>query len=366
MLRDFNIPVQDSFNIWFNKEKRKEFYTTSVIMYKSTFNHNSNNRFHSIILKPKESEVFSKNIYFTTSNFKDPFEENYGTFLIKFINSDFSSFEKAYFSFFCFYGFSILQEFYNDIPKPKLFNIADEFIATYQPVFNKVKPKLKTLQYLIKRCINYMYNLNNNFKDKNYSPFEKYLSYSISNNMFKYSTNIEVFYFQLFAHDTLNISSQSITPKIVKKYLENSIIDVNDSAVFHTSYLSNILYVSLLEVASNNDIKIKTCKNCGKYFIPIKTTEKYCNIVYYQDEETCKMNGANNSYSKRRKSVEGIKFYRNNYQRRLMQVKRSDNKQLKLAFENWKKLARDKIKEFNNNEITAEELLEWMKRNKDT
>ncbi len=31
-----------------------------------------------------------------------------------------------------------------------------------------------------------------------------------------------------------------------------------------------------------------------------------------------------------------------------MQAKRSDDKQLKLAFENWKQLAKAKIKEFNN------------------
>lgn len=361
MLRENHIPVKNSFNIWFNREKRKEFYTTSVIMYKTTFNHNYNNRFPNIILKSGNT---SKEIYFTSSNFKEPFEENYGTFLIRFINADFSSFETAYLTFFCFYGFSILKEFYKDIPNPQLYKTENDFIKTYEPIFIRIKPKLKELQYLIKRCIDYMYNLNNNSKDKSYSPFEKYLTYTISNNVFKYSTNIEVFYFQLFAHDTLNIASQSITPKIVREHLENGIININDSAVFHTTYLSNILYVSLSEIASNETIKIKICKNCGKYFIPIKNTEKYCDITYFQNETTCKLNGANNSYTKKRNSVEGIKFYRNNYQRRLMQAKRSDDEQVKLAFENWKQLAKSKIKEFNNKEICENELLEWMKENK--
>ena len=362
MLRENHIPVKNSFNIWFNREKRKEFYTTSVIMYKTTFNHNYNNRFPNIILK---SDITSKEIYFTSSNFKEPFEENYGTFLIRFINADFSSFETAYLTFFCFYGFSILKEFYKDIPNPQLYKTENDFIKTYEPIFIRIKPKLKELQYLIKRCIDYMYNLNNNSKDKSYSPFEKYLTYTISNNVFKYSTNIEVFYFQLFAHDTLNIASQSITPKIVREHLENGIINKNDSAVFHTAYLSNILYVSLAEIASNETIKIKICKNCGKYFIPIKNTEKYCDITYYKNDTNCKIIGANNSYTKKRKTVEGIKFYRNNYQRRLMQAKRTDDEQIKLAFENWKYLTKSKIKDFNNNEISEKELLEWMKKNKD-
>lgn len=361
MLRENNIPIRNSFNIWFNREQRKEFYTSSIILYKTAFNHNPNNKFSNILLKP---DTNTNEIYFTSSNFNAPFEENYGTLLIRFLNSNFSSFETAYDTFFCFYGFSILEEFYKDVPKSRLFKSKDDFYETYEPIFIEIKRKLKELQYLMKRCIDYMYNLNSNFEDKNYSPFEKYLAYVIKNNLFKYSTHIDVFYFQHFAHDTFNIAVESITPKIVREHLSNRIIDVNDSPVFHTSYLFNLLYISLLEIASNKNIKIKTCKNCGKYFIPIKNTEKYCDIAYYENERTCKTIGATNSYTKKRKSVEAIKFYRNNYQRRLMQVKRSDDEQVKLAFENWKQFAKAKIKAFNNSKISEDELLEWMKENK--
>ena len=207
-----------------------------------------------------------------------------------------------------------------------------------------------------------MFNLNNNSVDKNYTPLEKCLSYSIFNNLFKFSTNIEVYYYQQFAHDIYHIASQSITPKIVREHLENGIITLGDSPVFHTLYLSNILYISLFEIATNKNVKIKICKNCGKYFIPLKNNEKYCDIVYCKDEVTCKKIGANNSYSQKRNTIEGIKIYRNNYQRRLMQVKRSNDEQVKIAFEDWKNLAKEKIKEFNNNKISEDELLEWMKK----
>ncbi len=367
MIKKINTSNTDNFNIWFNREKRKEFYTASTIMYNTTFNYNSNSKLHNIVLKSKESYNSSKdeNIYFSTCNFDNPFEDNYGTFLIRFINANFLSFETGYFTFFCFYGFSILEEFYENVPKPKLFNSANEFINTYQPVFDIVKFKLKRLQSQIRKCVDYMYNLNQNFKYKDYSSLEKYITYAISKNLFKHTTNIEIYSFKLFAYGKLNIDSKSITPKILREYLDNGMIDINNSVVFCTSYLSNILYISLREIASNESVIVKICKNCGKYFIPVKTTEKYCDIIYYQNEQTCKMNGANNSYSKKRKSIEGIKFYRNNYQRRLMQIKRSDNEQIKLAFGIWKELARIKIKEFNNNEISENELLEWMKKNRD-
>lgn len=48
-----------------------------------------------------------------------------------------------------------------------------------------------------------------------------------------------------------------------------------------------------------------------------------------------------------------------------MQAKRSKNEQVKLSFENWKELAKSKIKEFNNNKISENDLLAWMKTNKD-
>ena len=363
MLREDNIPVKNCFNFWFNREKRKEFYTTSISLYKTTFNHNKHNRFPNILFDNANND---KEIHFSSSTLLEPFEESYGTFLIKFLNANFASFESSYRSFFCFYGFSILSEFDKSIPLLKSFKTENEFIKTYQPIFNKIKPNLKKLQYLIKQCVDYMFNLNNNSVDRNYTPLEKCLSYSIFNNLFKYSTNIEVYYYQQFTHDIYHIASQSITPKIVREHLENGIITLGDSPVFHTLYLSNILYISLFEIATNKNVKIKICKNCGKYFIPLKNTEKYCDIVYCKDEVTCKKIGANNSYSKKRNTTEWIRIYRNNYQRRLMLVKRLNDEQVKIAFDNWKKLAKGKIKEFNNNEISEDELLEWIRENKDS
>ena len=44
MLREDNISVKNCFNFWFNREKRKKFYTTSISLYKTTFNYNKNKR----------------------------------------------------------------------------------------------------------------------------------------------------------------------------------------------------------------------------------------------------------------------------------------------------------------------------------
>lgn len=74
-------------------------------------------------------------------------------------------------------------------------------------------------------------------KYKYYSPLEKYITHAISKNLFKHTTNIEIYSFQIFAYDKLNIDSKSITPKILRKYLNNGMININNSVFFHTPYL---------------------------------------------------------------------------------------------------------------------------------
>lgn len=81
-----------------------------------------------------------------------------------------------------------------------------------------------------------------------------------------------------------------------------------------------------------------------KHFIQLKNTEKYCDIEYYKDEATCKKICANSSYYKKRNTIERIKFYGNNYQRRLMQIKKSNDEQIKITFENWKNLPEKKLR----------------------
>ena len=66
MLREDNIPVKDYFNIWFNREKRKEFYTTSISLYKTTFNHDKNNRFSNILFNysKNDKEIFFLHLHY--------------------------------------------------------------------------------------------------------------------------------------------------------------------------------------------------------------------------------------------------------------------------------------------------------------
>ena len=50
-----------------------------------------------------------------------------------------------------------------------------------------------------------------------------------------------------------------------------------------------------------------------------------------------------------------------NISKKLMYAKRSENENIKHKFDNWKKLAKEKVKEFNNGVISENELIDWLK-----
>lgn len=140
------------------------------------------------------------------------------------------------------------------------------------------------------------------------------------------------------------------------------------SNIFHSSYLSNIVFFALHEIAMNEHVIIKTCENCGKYFIPsTKQTEIYCDITYAEKERSCRDTGASEKYKKNLDEIEGYVIYRRTYQKRLMQIKRRINPSCEEAyrFNIWKEKAQVKLKAFKKGLLTEEELRSWMEENKD-
>lgn len=364
MLKDFMFSPKDGFSIWFDKKLKKEYYITQIEMCKTTFVRKRYDKFKSIKLIDKYSTEFTeeKPIYHSSSDLVDPFEENYGMFLINFLNADFSTFESAYLTFFCFYGMKLLAEFYEELPKIRAYKSEQDFKSTYEEIFNKCKAKLKVVQDEIKLSVNHTYNLKKQYKNKEYSYIEKYISQAITDNLFKYATNINIYFNVNYAYKINDILSTKITPKIVKSKIEERIINPTESNIFNSKCISNIAFVSLNEIATNPNVSIGTCKNCGKYFISYqKEPEKYCRITYSENEVICKDTGIQVAYKKKQEKNPCLALYRKTYQKKLMYAKRSEDENVKQEFNNWKILAKEKVKDFNNGVISAKELSEWLK-----
>lgn len=151
----------------------------------------------------------------------------------------------------------------------------------------------------------------------------------------------------------------------VKDKIDDRIINLSESNIYNSKYLSNLIYLSLNEIATNSNVSIGICQNCGKYFISYKRSpEKYCRITYYENEEICKDIGIQATYKKKQNDNPCLAFYRKTYQKKLMYAKCSENEDIKHEFDDWKNRAKEKVKEFNKGIINENELIDWLKTHK--
>lgn len=221
------------------------------------------------------------------------------------------------------------------------------------------------MQNQFRDCINYVYNLNKDSEDEKYNRITKFQAYAIKNNMIKYSENVEILYStsSIFKNDFEHVKLSDIN-----KLLNKDEISLQTSNKYSSTELSSILFIVLNELV-NNDISIKICKNCGRYFIPLhRHAEVYCDLPPEKyNDKTCRELGARTTYNKAINDVEGLLIYRRTYQKRLMELSRNPNatEKDKERFNNWKKTAQGKIKDFKSGKINEKTLNDWMKNNKD-
>ena len=96
-----NLPEKnffDSFYIWFNKEKREEYYSTPLYLYSVNRKDDFENRLLTLYFDKSEVKGRTKeeqglkypgNMYF-------PYVERFGMFLLRFLNANLETYESAY------------------------------------------------------------------------------------------------------------------------------------------------------------------------------------------------------------------------------------------------------------------------------
>ncbi len=103
----------------------------------------------------------------------------------------------------------------------------------------------------------------------------------------------------------------------------------------------------------------------GKYFIPNKSNEIYCEFLNEENNTICRNVGAFQMYKQNLENTPALLEYRRTYNRKSNEVSRDkENVKLKEDFKEWRKRAQEKIKEFKQNKITEDDLNKWMAENK--
>lgn len=232
--------------------------------------------------------------------------------------------------------------------------------------YNSIKSQLESIQHDFKNTVKFCF-INGDEKLSELTAAQKYfLSYHsyIEDSIFVYNTSLRKYSkgitvdFESFFGIDINFTDFTL----------NELNKNNNFTFSPYSYictkLENALFLSFINILNINSIKIRECANCGKYFFPIsKSNEKFCtNRISRTSKKTCRAVGAFKVYNNKIKDNEIESLIRTTSSYFSMQVKRNSDIDLyKKKYDEWKNNYKQKKTLYKNNEITKEELIEWIK-----
>ena len=349
----------EGFYIWFDKDKKEEYYGTSLYLHNVDQKIDYNKRQVKLVLKKTKFDglKYPGLLYF-------PYTESFGMMLMRFLNADFSSFEKSYKTFFYAYGFELLKEYVPYKELEETYETEKQMLEVMKKVYEDSKYELYEMQENFRQCVNQVYNLNGEKGFEEASANSKFIANIIKHksDVYRYANKIEVI---LDSYSSKDDDYSSVSYENIVNKLENGELLIKKHNVYTSERLSNILYVILEQIVQVPNLPIKQCQNCGKYFIPSsRQDEVYCE---FPDEKgkTCKEKGAIQTYKKNLESIPALLEYRRSYQKKIMIVSRNkENKELKKEFDKWKKEAQEKIKLFKQGKLEEDVLYNWIIENK--
>ena len=366
-----NLPEKnffDSFYIWFNKEKREEYYSTPLYLYSVNRKDDFENRLLTLYFDKKEVKGRTKeeqglkypgNMYF-------PYVERFGMFLLRFLNANLETYESAYETFFFAYGFEILK----DIDENYTFELKGKYendevyLNQMEKIYNDLQYKIQEIQEEMKAFVNYVFNLDEQEELKEYTPSQRFAVYLIKHKGQAHTYNRNDNIIQ-DSYSNKNLELSHFNDRQLLDSFKNNTMLVSMIDTHQSNDLSAICYAVLEELVKTTNNPIKKCQNCGMYFIPnSRLDEIYCDYPK-ANGKTCREQGAVQAYNERLKQNKALAEYRRLYQLKSMAVGRNkDNKQMKKDFDKWKKDAKDRVNKLKHGVLTEDEVYEWLANNK--
>ncbi len=319
----------------FDLENDLESYNTSILDYhiaKNEFNYKGTPSL-TIDLADDISELsdFSRQKSKPVKMIWTDFVERFGMLLMRFLNADFSNFYTAFNTFLFAYG---VDDFININGKRTDMLTGFSYIDVLD-WYECTRNLFSGYQTYFRRCVDYIYNLNGDNRDREYSHISKLRGFTIIEpNMTNLQNSYEVSFKSIVSKQIpANISLHQLSTRIENKDIEvKNVMEYNTSNGWFT-----LLYRTLELIVTRNTMPIKTCENDGKYFIPThRIDEIYCDYKHL-DGSTCKDVGAKKKYAQKAEQDPVISTYNKIYQVKIMRTRRNpDNKELKEQFENFK------------------------------
>lgn len=364
----FNINVpKDRISMIFDAFGEVETYNTTLYLHKSKITFADENNKYSVQLKIDLEQDTKKD-----RMVKQIFPKEYGSFIITFLNADFSNAESAYNSFFIYYGIEGFDSIYKIKEKYPIEYTAryvstKKFLDYYNKVFEYVKDKYVKFQKDMRETVDFVFNLHGNNRSTDLDKYAKFIAFSTSVNLVKqFTAEIRLAILQSSSDELSKIKTineiEELAYNISSKKQNIGICYLYES----TSHLA-LAYVALNDLIQNSKKGISICQNCGRYYLQSSGKEVYCELFNFDGSPSCKTYASRKAYDNKVTEDIAELTYKREYQRRITQVYRAnkDNKLIdKVQFLTWKTNAREQLKLYRENKITKEEFCDWIEKNK--
>lgn len=282
-----------------------------------------------------------------------------GVQLCDFVNTDFYSFDSSKL-FIDKYSISTIAEFAN-LPIYQYYD-ENEYLEMLRNVVNISATKLEEYKKFFIEDIKYIYNFNDLEELNNLSPAQRLhilrCSKKTSNVLKLYnSKNLKLQFNNYGDFNHLCLTNEEDAQEIAKFADEDSLFPY----CFTCTNVIQSFIIELLEIATTENIEIKKCKNCGKFFVPDnRVDEIYCSNIY-ENGKTCKEVGHFRTQQKLMQLNDDLRIYRNVYQKLLLRTRRNPlNSQYEKDFQQFKEKNIELKEKINNGEITQKDYMEWL------
>ena len=347
-------------------------------------NANSESEREKIISELKSIVEFDKTVESVPLSFKDNVEdlegyivfeptssvEHYDLSLLDFISYNFDVFNDYLLFFINFFDYFIDKLDDKDIKNIELDTLypVNEIIEIAKKYYDKEKGNLIYYQSLFKKCINFVYSIDNPFDMKYLTHKQIFFLYNqlYQNTFAEFKQDFHSTDLLDYQYNDFPIRKELIGPEDINILISTiEKIDptgrkLNSLQQFETTNLFTSFYITLFNVVAVNKMHIKICGNCGRYFITHKDTVTYCDRIT-KDNMTCKEIG-NKEYQKRKKENDTTyDKYRKIGSRKQLRAKRNPEIDMyQKDLKEYRKTGKQMYKDVCSGKISNEEFAKWV------
>lgn len=298
--------------------------------------------------------------------------EYYDLNILDFISYDFNVFNDYLLFFINFFDYFIDKLDSKDINKIELDTLypVSEIVEIAKKYYEKEKQNLIYHQSIFKKCIDFIYCINNPLEKEmeDLTAKQKFFLYSsLYPNTFKdffqdfHTTNLLEYNYDNFPikKEDIMLADASTLISTIKDF-DPSGRHISNLHQFVTNNLFTALYTTLFYLVSINKLQIKLCGNCNRYFLTPKKNVTYCDRIT-ENNMTCKDIGSIEQQKRKLESEPLYKKCRRIQQKKCVYAKRYENNAFyKNDYETFNKISKQFKDDIKNGKATEEEFNKWL------